>query len=73
MTGQTVTAEYLAGIREGRDYLNRFGPDIAMQRDILANIRETLKGFGGRDNPVGQLLKGERDFWINQIKKWESA
>lgn len=63
---QPVTQEYLAGIREGREYLKRFKPDLADARAVLANVESTLKGFTG---PVGDMLRGERDFWRNQIRK----
>jgi len=64
---KTVTAEYLAGIREGREYLNSHKPDVQEMALILANVRETAKRFSA--GPVKDILKGERDFWINQIKK----
>jgi hypothetical protein len=64
---KTVTTEYLAGIREGREYLNSHKPDVQEMTLILANVRETAKLFSA--GPVKDMLKGERDFWINQIKK----
>lgn len=66
---QQVTAEYLAGIRDGREYLRRFNPGLDEMRQILANIRETAHSFGPGE--VKDMLKGERDFWTNQIKKKE--
>ena len=62
----TVTAEYLMGIREGRESLRRNGPEIAAQE--LDNLNRTIRMFGS-DSAVGQMLRGERDFWRNQIKK----
>lgn len=62
----TVTAEYLDGIREGRAML-RADPTCD-KRAILANVEATIKGFAA-SSPVGQLLRGERDFWRNQIRK----
>ena len=61
-----VTAEYLDGIKEGRRWLSRHGMDGAQAN--LDNLNRTLKLFGG-SHPVGQMLKGERDFWRNQIAK----
>ena len=66
MTAKTVTAEYLMGIREGRESLRRNGPEIAAQE--LDNLNRTIRMFGS-DSAVGQMLRGERDFWRNQIKK----
>jgi hypothetical protein len=62
---KTVTQEYLNGIKEGREYLKKEKPDTATMRDILDTLRRTLKGFTG---PVAETLRGERDFWINQLK-----
>ncbi len=62
---KTVTAEYLQGIREGREYLRRFGDEDAQAH--LDNLNRTLEGFSS-SSPVGQVLLGERDFWLNQLK-----
>ena len=64
MTTRTVTSEYLMGIREGRETLRRCGPSVANAE--LANLNATIRMFGA-SNPVGQLLRGERDFWRNQV------
>lgn len=64
--GKTVTAEYLAGIREGRQWLKRYGMEDAQAN--LDNLVRTCRMFDA-SNPVGQMLRGERDFWRNQIKK----
>jgi hypothetical protein len=66
MISLTVTPEYIDGLKSGRDYLRKFGADDA--QEILDNIAATLKGFP-RSTPIGQHLLGERDFWINQLKK----
>lgn len=70
MTGQAVSAEYCAGIVEGRDWLNRYGMDDAKAR--LDNLTATARTFAA-SSPVGQMLRGERDFWRNQIKKHANA
>lgn len=62
---QTVSAEYLLGIKEGRERFNTYGAAIAS--DELDNLRSTIKGFAA-SSPVGQMLRGERDFWLNVIK-----
>lgn len=62
---QTVTPYYLDGIREGRETFKREGMQDAHAH--LANLRETIKGFDA-SSPVGQMLRGERDFWVNQLK-----
>lgn len=61
----TVTAEYLEGIKEGRAYLKRFEPDQEAMVLIVDNIERTMKLFSA--GPVKDMLRGERDFWRNQI------
>lgn len=63
-----VTAEYLMGIKEGRAILEQHGIDDVSAQDRLDNLNRTIKGFAA-SSPVGQMLRGERDFWANQIKR----
>lgn len=64
---RTVTAEYLMGIKEGREILNRHGfADISID-DRIGNLRSTIQGFAA-STPVGQMLRGELDFWLHQQK-----
>lgn len=65
MSTATVSPFYIEGIKEGRAALKLHGAGIA--RDALANLDSTIKGFDAT-SPVGQLLRGERDFWRNQLK-----
>lgn len=62
-----VTAEYLMGIKEGRAILNSHGAADISVADRLDNLRATIKGFAA-NTPVGQMLRGERDFWLHQQK-----
>jgi len=62
-----VTDEYLMGIRDGREYLKKFQPDLFDMHMLLANIDMTLRQRLGRE--VSDHLRGERDFWKHQIKK----
>ncbi|KAK1548910.1 hypothetical protein Q3G72_018810 [Acer saccharum] len=62
----TVTAEYIMGIKEGREYFDTHGSSNVVE--ILANLNSTIKGFAAA-TPVGQVLRGERDFWKNQLRK----
>lgn len=73
MTTQTVTREYIEGIKEGRQFMARFGaePGFSIEEHIAAT-RATLKGFG-KNSPVGQMLQGEIDFFKNQISKQKGA
>ena len=64
---QTVTAEYLIGIKEGRECFNKHGTELITIQERIDNIRSTLKGFS-RSSAVGQMLLGELDFWTNQQK-----
>lgn len=61
---QRVSVHYLEGIKSGRESLRRHGLSIAS--DELRNLKETIKGFGSA-SPVGQFLRGERDFWKHQV------
>lgn len=64
--GKIYSAAYLDGIKEGRAMLQKYGADIAQQE--LENLDSTIRKFAA-SNPVGQMLRGERDFWRNQVKK----
>lgn len=73
MTTQTVTEDYLEGIREGRTLLRQWQmqgePDIAsMARTAHDTTTRLCREFDAQ-SPVGQLFRGERDFWRNQLKK----
>lgn len=70
MAVQTVSAEYCEGIVEGRETFKREG--MAYAREHLENLTATARTFAA-SSPVGQLLRGERDFWRHQIKKHEAA
>jgi hypothetical protein len=72
MTTQTVSQAYLDGISEGRDF-QRFciaagdTLDRAFITDHIAAIERTMaQGFSGT---MRDFMRGERDFWRNQIKK----
>jgi|TARA_R110000868_G_scaffold379419_1_gene645233 hypothetical protein len=65
MTDQTVTAEYLMGISDARKFMRAY-PHINPATEI-DTLTSTIKLFGA-SSPVGQMLRGERDFWRNQIK-----
>lgn len=66
MNSATVTQEYIMGIKEGREVFRKYG--LAIAPDALDNLRRAIKGFPA-STPVGQMLRGERDFWLNQIKR----
>lgn len=65
---QTVTAEYLMGIQEGRELLRKYGTESITIQDRIDNLKRTMKGFPA-STPVGQMLRGELDFWRNQAKR----
>ena len=62
-----VSQEYVNGIKDGREYFKRFAPSESEIKDIIANIRATMKEFSS--GPVKDMFKGERDFWSLQLKK----
>lgn len=63
---EAITTEYLMGIKEGRETLNKYGNNGITVQERIENIKSTLKGFSG-NSTVGQMLKGELDFWNNQL------
>lgn len=66
----TVSQEYLDGIKEGRATLKSEGGQFAA--DHLGLLERLCRDFDAQ-SPVGQLLRGERDFWRNQVKKQKAA
>jgi hypothetical protein len=72
MPTQTVTEAYLLGINEGRDFqrdtLARGETiDRAFVTDHIATIERVMaKGFA---STMRDFMRGERDFWRNQLKK----
>jgi hypothetical protein len=65
MASKTVTQEYLLGIVDARAVFRAEGMSDAHAH--LDNLNRTIKLFAA-SSPVGQMLRGERDFWRNQIK-----
>ena len=63
---ELVSPFYLEGIKEGRAMFKQYGAAIAQSE--LSNLNSTIAGFSA-SSPVGQLLRGERDFWKNQVKR----
>jgi len=63
-----VSTYYIEGIKEGRTCLKKHGTENFTAQERLDNLNSTIKGFSA-DTPVGQMLRGERDFWLNQIKR----
>lgn len=61
---QKVSTYYIEGIKSGREAFRKYGLGIA--REELDTLKRTIKGFG-RTSPVGQYLRGEFDFWRNQL------
>lgn len=72
MNAGTVSAAYLLGIREGREILNFNRADfdanpLQFSREMLASVNSVRRqGFAG---DMAEFMKGERDFWRNQISK----
>lgn len=63
-----VSPYYIEGIKDGRECLEKHGVENFTPEERLANLKSTIKGFPA-STPVGQMLRGERDFWINQVKR----
>jgi len=70
MTDRTVTQAYLLGISEGRAAFRALGPgdDLSADARTTLDILQTLlrQGFAG---DMRDCLRGERDFWRNQVKQ----
>lgn len=60
-----VSAAYLMGIKEGRAFLKAF-PDTNPAHEYEACRTMLAQGFSG---DMAEFIRGERDFWKNQIKK----
>ena len=74
MSGATVTASYLLGIRDERALLREMvarGDDLAREAPaMLASIEATLaRGFSGE---TAEYMRGGRDFWRNQCAKLQA-
>lgn len=69
MISRTVSAEYLTGIVDARQHWRSMSAAdrVAHPPAILANIVSTMRTFS--PGPVKDMLKGERDFWRNQIRR----
>lgn len=65
---EEVSTYYIEGIKEGRACLEKHGVKDFTAEERLANLESAIKSFAA-SNPVGQMLRGERDFWKNQIRK----
>lgn len=71
-----ISQSYLDGIVEGRQLLKAWQAEGFT--DIPALAQASLESLNrlctmyDATNPVGQMMRGERDFWRNQIKKHQS-
>jgi hypothetical protein len=61
----TVSQYYIDGIGEGRAWFKQYGMDMAEAH--LNTLTRTARTFDAQ-SPVGQMLRGERDFWRNKLK-----
>lgn len=66
MAKQTYHQFYIEGILEGADYAKKYGKEDAAAH--ISNLNRTIKGFAS-DSSVGQMLRGERDYWKNVLAK----
>lgn len=73
MNTQTVSQSYLDGIADERAILRQAIADgetdlAALARDMLDNINRTIaQGWSGE---MAEYMRGSRDFWRNQVKKY---
>lgn len=57
---------YILGIKEGRSFLTH-NPDLTVQ-DMVEEIESCKRLMREFSQPMKDVFKGQRDFWINQIK-----
>ncbi len=62
-----ISTCYLEGIRDGRALYRIEG--LANAAAHLDNLNRTIRQGFSANSPVGQMLRGERDFWRNRLKK----
>lgn len=73
MAIQTVSQSYLDGIQDERAILRQAIADgetdlAGFARDMLDNINRTIaQGWSGE---MAEYMRGSRDFWRNQAKKY---
>jgi hypothetical protein len=56
------------GIKEGREIMRKYGLSDISIADRIEGLNSTIKDFSA-STPVGQMLRGERDFWKQQAKR----
>lgn len=60
-----VAQEYIDGILEGSKAFKLHGMEYAQEH--LDSLERLCKRFDAQ-NPVGQMMRGERDFWRNKLR-----
>ena len=61
-----VAQEYIDGILEGAKAFKLYSLEDAQER--LEGLERLCKRFDAQ-SPVGQMMRGERDFWRNKLRK----
>jgi hypothetical protein len=69
---QTVSQYYIEGISEGVSMLKAWQAEgltdvTELARASLTNVDRLCRQYDAQ-SPVGQLMRGERDFWRNKLK-----
>lgn len=65
----TYTQAYLLGIREGRSTLKRMHLDGNSSLDCILDHIANLKAMTGFKGDMAEHIRGELDFWRNQVSK----
>lgn len=63
---KTYSQFYIDGILEGAAFAKKYGTEDAAAH--ISNLNRTIKGFASNSS-VGQMLRGERDYWKRQLAK----
>lgn len=61
-----VSTYYWQGIREGREMMTKYGIEFGVE--AMDGLNRLCRQFDAQ-NPVGQMLRGERDFWKHHIRR----
>lgn len=65
-TPKAYSQFYIEGILEGADYAKKYGTEDAAA--LISNLNPLIKSFPASSS-VGQMLRGERDYWKHQLAK----
>ena len=63
---QEVSEAYILGIKEGRDYQQRYS---LTKQEIIEEVATIKRCMHLHSNEMKEMFRGQLHFWQNQIKK----